>query len=108
MRGDVTDAGRQTNDEQLKIELLSQSWRLSLATFNQIKGRLPKEKCQQEAMNIVQRGNSSFWGCVFIPQESIKSYLNPKKYHSPKKLRISIFYSEPTKEVGVPDISQMG
>ena len=28
MRGDVTDAGRQTNDEQLNIELLSQ-WKLA-------------------------------------------------------------------------------
>ena len=50
---------------------------VSCKTFNQIKGCLPKEK-PQEAMDHVQRGIQSFWGCVFKPLESIKSYCNPK------------------------------
>ena len=51
MRGDVTDVGRQTNNEQLKIELLSQ-WKL-----------------EAESRNKKRYKGTCFWETKMIKQE---------------------------------------
>ena len=59
MRGDVTDARRQTNNEQLKIELLSQ-WKLEAESRNKMAFEEGRKRVHSEQQQFSCRGSAGW------------------------------------------------